>query len=464
MQSLRITSFFNKAFGRWIVAACGLLVSMSMTDGAGAQASCPDASTSNVPQVADKSPVATASPMSSFPAGGIGEIVFNQPLEPPKTFHVFRIRGTNDGPQTKPVAVLSVEKAKDKSERGSVVGFTPNDSAALRVAIDDDGKWYWENQYFVVVACAGGQGTGWGTLTARVSPALTPLWICWAALLLAYLFAMGAVWLSRRAEHPLAAKYPATFEAKKFGGWDFLNPVHLTADSFNRASVQKLQVLMFSSLVGFLVLDLVLRTGALAALSPTVVGLLGISGVGAAAAQITYRQRTRLSFENWAWLQNRGVIKATTPTTGLGPQWRDLVLTNREFDVYKLQTLIFSVTVAVALVVGGASSLATFTVPETLLGILGLSQVVYVGGILVRPPAVDDLDQALTKLRAAGEAVAASKTQNTDTDANGKLLPPPLPPGQTPALNAQRQYDDLADQVIPMLESTLEVQADRSKL
>jgi hypothetical protein len=43
-------------------------------------------------------------------------------------------------------------------------------------------------------------------------------------------------------------------------------------------------------------------------------------------------------------------------------------------------------------------------VPETLLGILGLSQVVYIGGILVRPPAVNDLDEALTKLRATGAA------------------------------------------------------------
>jgi hypothetical protein len=32
------------------------------------------------------------------------------------------------------------------------------------------------------------------------------------------------------------------------------------------------------------------------------------------------------------------------------------------------------------------------------------------------------------------------------------------------AANAQRQYDDLADRVIPMIESTLEAKADRTKL
>jgi hypothetical protein len=81
----------------------------------------------------------------------------------------------------------------------------------------------------------------------------------------------------------------------------------------------------------------------------------------------------------------------------------------------------------------------------------------------VRPPAVNDLDEVLTKLRAAGEVVAAAKAQNTDTDSDGKLLPS-LPPGQTVAANAQRQYDDLADRVIPMIESTLEAKADRTKL
>jgi hypothetical protein len=134
-----------------------------------------------------------------------------------------------------------------------------------------------------------------------------------------------------------------------------------------------------------------------------------------------------------------------------------------EFDVYKLQTIIFSIAVAFALIFAGASNLSSFTVPETLLGILGLSQVVYIGGILVRPPAVNDLDEALTKLRAAGEIVAAAKAQNTDTGPDGKLLAS-LSPGQKVAVNAQRQYDDLADRVIPMIESTLEVKADRTKL
>ena len=43
--------------------------------------------------------------------------------------------------------------------------------------------------------------------------------------------------------------------------------------------------------------------------------------------------------------------------------------------------------------------LASFEVPQTLLGILGLSQVVYIGGKLTSPPSCADIDAAITDLR-----------------------------------------------------------------
>jgi hypothetical protein len=82
---------------------------------------------------------------------------------------------------------------------------------------------------------------------------------------------------------------------------------------------------------------------------------------------------------------------------------------------------------------------------------------------MVRPPAESDLDDALTRLRLAGETVASAKIQKTDTDNSGKLLPGPVASDEI-ARNAQRQYDDLADSIVPMLESTLEVRANRTKL
>jgi hypothetical protein len=153
-----------------------------------------------------------------------------------------------------------------------------------------------------------------------------------------------------------------------------------------------------------------------------------------------------------------------------GPRWGDLVLTNREFDIYKAQTLVFSLVVAVALLINGGERLASFTVPEALLGILGLSQIVYIGGILARPRSIGDLDDALTELRKRESVLQTAVAYGVDSDADGKLPdlkhPDPMPPleeRKTKAVNAGRRYREQARQVAVMIESALEVPVDPDK-
>ena len=148
-------------------------------------------------------------------------------------------------------------------------------------------------------------------------------------------------------------------------------------------------------------------------------------------------------------------------------------MTNGEFDVYKLQTLIFSLVVGVALLTAGEERLASFAVPQTLLGILGLSQIVYVAGKLAAPPSIADLDDAITRLRGFESKLQTAVARNIDTDGDGKLIEP-LPPSPVPLpslgtrtanpANAMRLYAKQADQVEVMLESTLSVVVDRTKL
>jgi hypothetical protein len=362
----------------------------------------------------------------------------------------------------KALPILAVRPAQDNPP-ADLKGFTAADSVELKTEIQGDANAFWPTRYFLIASCSAGDLDGWGLAAARVSDPTTTLLICLGVALVTYGLGILAIMALRGEQHVLNAKYPAIFGDHQMTLGSLFNPIYLAVNAFNQASVQKLQVLVFSFLVGSLLLLHVLRTGALVGLSATVVGLLGISGVGAAAAQITYREKTRLSFENWAWLQHKGVLKVPDPASSPGPRWRDLVMTSREFDVYKLQTIIFSIGVAVEILVAGSSQLQTFSVPPEVLGVLGLSQVVYVGGVLVKPPAESDLDDALTKLRLAGETVAAAKTQKTDTDKDGKLLSGTVADDKV-ALNAQRQYDDQADLIIPMIETTLEVHADRTKL
>ena len=147
-----------------------------------------------------------------------------------------------------------------------------------------------------------------------------------------YLYSVdvGNYWQRKRnsetSDKYLANTYPALFGAKKLSFPDFLNPIYLTEDAFHRASVQKAQVLLFSFLVGWLLLSLVLRIGTLEDLSLTVVGLMGISGIGAATSHVTYQQKTRLSFVNWAWLQKNKVIKKPNDEDWPRPEWKDLVM------------------------------------------------------------------------------------------------------------------------------------------
>jgi hypothetical protein len=138
---------------------------------------------------------------------------------------------------------------------------------------------------------------------------------------------------------------------------------------------------------------------------------------------------------------------------------------------YKFQILLFSVVVAVALVVAGEGRLASFEIPATLLGILGLSQGVYLAGVLVRPPSIAELNQAITKLRELEQKLNTAIARNMDVNDAGELVSAPAPAAAVPpsqlsetAPNARRMYKAQADLVEKMIESTLEVEIDRAKL
>ncbi len=409
-----------------------------------------------------------------LPPDGNAWMVFHQPLQNAAgtvgaAANLFLIYET-DAPQGSGITTLNLPITSIAPDGSSVpAGFTATDSVQIQFKITPQLLPLWGNRHFTIIECsATGQFSAWGHVVAPVSNPDVDYAISTLVILIIYVLALLAVYGLRKRtsalDTHLSDTYPALFRAKKLDLKDLWNPIYLTEDAFHRASVQKLQVLLFSFLVAWLLLSLVLRTGTLADLSPTVVGLMGISGVGAATSHIAYQQKTRLSFVNWAWLQKKQVLVTPGENELPTPQWKDLVMTSREFDIYKLQTIIFSITVAIAMLIAGATSLSSFSVPDSLLGLLGLSQVVYVGGVLVQPPAVGDLDDALTKLRQAGETVATAKLRKTDTGTDGKLMNPPLPPDQEPGANAQRQYDDMAKDVFPMIESALEVQANLDNL
>jgi hypothetical protein len=223
---------------------------------------------------------------------------------------------------------------------------------------------------------------------------------------------LGAAALVTIIVYILVAMAVANYENKirnpKISRFRFLDPVVLASGPNAKGSTSRIQILFFSSILFALLLYILLRVGLLSDMSETVLLLLGISGVGAAAAKGSDTQRKRLSFENWAWLVNKRWLPEFGEASKNVAKWRDVVTGADGFDVYNFQMLIFSLVVGVALLQVGFTDLASFKVPEELLAVLGLSQAIYIGGKLTEPASFGDLDDALNELRKLEDTFAAA--------------------------------------------------------
>ncbi len=221
-------------------------------------------------------------------------------------------------------------------------------------------------------------------ISVRISSYRSSVWIC--VLLVVLVYGIAAY---------------ASMRSHKLGNlFKSLNPVWVSVGPDGRASLSKAQLLLFSLIVFGLILLLFLQTGNLTEISGTVVVLLGIHGVGATIAKGTDTGRLTISPENQAWLlQHRWMLSATIPVDASNVSWRDFFTTNGELDAYRFQSFIFTIVVGLALIVGGGTQLSSFTVPENILYIVGLSQAVYIGGKLVTPTKVEDLNDAISDLR-----------------------------------------------------------------
>jgi hypothetical protein len=274
-----------------------------------------------------------------------------------------------------PVNVASVEPIKDKDE--TVITL---DVPVLGKSL---ARGLWTKGRFVVAACkeANRPPTMLVTADGRVSS-----W--WYTGLVMGAFLLGF--------YTLVIRFQG---APRNGHGCSWNPLYLTVAEFGpeagRASLSKLQIYFFTLVVAALLSYILLRTGLLLGLSEDVLWLLGIGGAGTAAAKVAAVNRQRIGYENWAWLKNKGWVSepAVLPST------QDLFTTDGRFDVFKFQMMVFSLIVAVALLTSGFTGLAEFQIPAGLLGLLGLSQVLYVGGKVVASPTVTDVDNKVTELR-----------------------------------------------------------------
>ena len=260
------------------------------------------------------------------------------------------------------------------------------DETIVTLTVPDEIAGLWRKADLYLYTCSTqGSPAKVSRATIRLSPYWASMWICGACVFFAYLV---SALVMRKRDHTFAS-----FRSS-------LDPVKVSVGPDGKASLSTFQVWMFTLTVFGLFLLFTLQTGMLADLSGTILTLLGISGIGSTIAKGTDQKRITISAENRAWLLRKNWIPtAKTPVDPSNASWRDFFTTNGEFDVYRYQSFVFSFVVVVALVVAGVTQLSTFSIPETVLGILGLSQAVYIGGKLVTTTNIGDLNSAIVDLR-----------------------------------------------------------------
>ncbi len=353
----------------------------------------------------------TITSATNFLAGGSeAELVLDAPYIAGTPYFGFIYRDKN--PAIRAAVGRGLISARAMPEDHALVkrGVAKKDDTLIKLRLPEKATTGWRRVDLYIYTCAmTGSPARVSFVNIRTTSGGYALGVVIPLLIIVYLAAASAAWLA---------------DSKRAGWYRYLDPVYMTAGSDGRGSLSKLQILFFSLIVFALVFYIVLRTGALLELSGSILLLLGIAGIGSTAAKGADMARNRLQPQNWAWLIRHGWLPAGGWADINRAKWSDIVCSDGEFDVYRYQTCIFSLVVGVALLVAGVSELSSFTIPETLLGILGLSQVVYIGGKLVNQTTVGELNTAVTELReiesklrvaAIGSALAKAPDE-TDLD------------------------------------------------
>lgn len=329
----------------------------------------------------------------------------------------------------------------------------------------------------IVVACDGDAVGAWAVRPVAFAPPGPAKF--WAALFVLAIYTCAGVVVYSRRRNAVAEQDDGNkiYRIAKVGSWSLLrclNPVAMTADIFDRGSLPKFQILFFVLLVAWGLAYLAIWTGVLSDLSPTLVYLLGLPALGSLGSQLTSSNRDRLSVDNWAWLVSRKILPLNDPGAQGGPRWSDLVMSETELDMSKLQALTFSFIIGFSMLATGPQGFGKFEVPDTWLQILGLSQFVLVGGRLVKPATAAGVDAQITELRSREIALRKAAVTGVDVDESGKPLgPPPTSPPTPPAdldaaaktvPTAVRRYRDTAAEVQILLEGMANRAVDGAQL
>ncbi|MES2743506.1 MAG: hypothetical protein V4754_21510 [Pseudomonadota bacterium] len=152
------------------------------------------------------------------------------------------------------------------------------------------------------------------------------------------------------------------------------------AGANGQASLSQLQMLVFTLIVATLLFYQWLRTGLLQEISTDLLYLIGISTAGTAATQVATSIRKDLDPAIYQYVQQLGWFTAPLAPAHGKASASGLLMSNKRFDIYKFQMLVFTFVIAAYVIASGANELGNIRISATLLALMGMSQGAYVGG------------------------------------------------------------------------------------
>lgn len=185
-----------------------------------------------------------------------------------------------------------------------------------------------------------------------------------------------------------------------------ISPLKITAETTGRASLSKTQVYFFTLAVAWLSVYWFTKAGELVPLNNSIIILLGIAAGGAGLGRVAGTANSRVTGENWAWARRKKWIKNdfTQAPSQCVPKFSDLFTADQRFEVSRFQAVIFSVIIGSSLLYEGITianiqDFKNFSIDNTYLVLMGLSQGVYVGGKTVGANPIPELNTKLNKVR-----------------------------------------------------------------
>ena len=200
--------------------------------------------------------------------------------------------------------------------------------------------------------------------------------------------------------------YPNSKLAKDL--WTFvqcINPLVISQDSLGYGSLSRFQILLFTTVVGGVLFYVFIHSGVLSDLSTTTLTILGIT-VGGGTLGRAVGDWNGIKIENRQWLIGGRILQPQPDR----PRWSDLLNTQGEIDVAKVQALLFTALIAISIVSSGYVGLNAFNVPDQIMVLSLISQGAFVAGKLLPTDSRRKIDEDIDMLRKSGSDYAKNKT------------------------------------------------------